>query len=74
MQIDEIPIARLVNSYLPKKPIRWSCDPSLFPIPLAKTAGNRRAEKYDSIVDLPNRAAHTVSAGLFDQITKAIRD
>src|ERR1039457_5293924 len=40
----------------------------LFPIPLAKTFGNGRAEKCVPLVDFPNRVAHVVSGGLLDEI------
>ena len=39
-----------------------------FPMPFVKTAGNRRAEKSVPFFDFPNRGAHSVSAGLFQQI------
>ena len=39
-----------------------------FPFPFVKTVGNGRAEKGVPLVDFPNRVAHIVNGGLFDQI------
>jgi hypothetical protein len=38
-------------------------------IPFPKMPGNGRAEKCVPLLDFPNREAHIVSGGLFDQIT-----
>src|ERR1700722_4438254 len=43
-------------------------DSSLFRFRLVKTLGNGWTEKCHAPLDFPNRVAHTVSAGLFDQI------